>query len=265
MRTEDRYPLALLVLFCVIFAALAIAPAYRQDWLLENVLVLVAVPLLVLTYRRLRFTNFAYTCLFIFFSLHEIGAHYTYSEVPWREWLATMTGGYSGSGAIAGRNHFDRLVHFSYGLLVMPAAWELLQARAAPGRPSLGHELEHLLEGGPVGAPEGVGNKSGGEALPEPFTQPGAGVVTPLGGKLLSDFINDLPQRIPAGIEVAIAAVTEIEFPRYVLSENGLRFLFRELAFEGVVDDLEPRFDEAFVGRPVLLGEGGGADEDFFA
>lgn len=132
MRTEDRYPLVLLVLFCVIFAALAIAPAYRQDWLLENVIVLVAVPLLVLTYRRLRFSNFAYTCLFIFFVLHEIGAHYTYSEVPWREWLATMTGGYSGTGAIAVRNHFDRLVHFSYGMLVMPAAWELLQARATP-------------------------------------------------------------------------------------------------------------------------------------
>ena len=132
MRTEDRYPLVLLVLFSLIFAALAIAPAYRQDWLLENLLVLVAVPSLVLTYRRLRFSNFAYTCLFIFFVLHEIGAHYTYSEVPWREWLATMTGGYSGTGAIAVRNHFDRLVHFSYGLLVMPAAWELLQARATP-------------------------------------------------------------------------------------------------------------------------------------
>ena len=132
MRLEDRYPLVLLALFCVIFVGLAIAPAYRQDWLLENLLVLVAVPSLVLTYRRLRFSNFAYTCLFVFFLLHEIGAHYTYSEVPWREWLATMTGGYSGAGAIAGRNHFDRLVHFSYGLLVMPAAWELLQSRAAP-------------------------------------------------------------------------------------------------------------------------------------
>jgi putative membrane protein len=132
MRTEDRYPLVLLVLFSLIFAALAIAPAYRQDWLLENLLVLVAVPSLVLTYRRLRFSNFAYTCLFIFFVLHEIGAHYTYSEVPWREWLAGMAGGDPGSNAIADRNHFDRLVHFSYGLLVMPAAWELLQARATP-------------------------------------------------------------------------------------------------------------------------------------
>ena len=135
MRTEDRYPLVLLVLFCVIFAVLAIAPSYRQDWLLENLLVFIAVPGLVLGYRRLRFSNFAYTCLFIFFVLHEIGAHYTYSEVPWREWLQAITGGSSEAGATAGRNNFDRLVHFSYGLLLMPAAAELLDARASPRGP----------------------------------------------------------------------------------------------------------------------------------
>ena len=127
MAASDRYPLALLVAFVVIFLLLAIAPAYRQDWLLENLLVFVAVPLLVANYRRLRFSNFAYTCLFVFFVLHEIGAHYTYSEVPWREWLAALAGG--DPRAITGRNHYDRFVHFSYGLLLMPAVWELMQAR----------------------------------------------------------------------------------------------------------------------------------------
>ena len=129
MRPTDRYPLALLVAFIVIFAALAVAPWYRQDWLLENVLVLVAVPTLVLTYRRLRFSNLAYTCLFVFFVLHEIGAHFTYSEVPWREWLAALTGKEAGT---AGRNHYDRFVHFAYGLLLMPAAVELVEARMSP-------------------------------------------------------------------------------------------------------------------------------------
>ena len=85
MRPPDRYPLVLLVAFIAIFAALGVAPRYRQDWLLENLLVLIALPGLVLTYRRLRFSNFAYTCLFVFFVLHEVGAHYTYSEVPWRD------------------------------------------------------------------------------------------------------------------------------------------------------------------------------------
>jgi len=129
MRPPDRYPLVLLVAFIAIFAALGVAPWYPQDWLLENLLVLIAVPGLVLAYRRLRFSNFAYTCLFVFFVLHEIGAHYTYSEVPWREWLAAVTGA---EAAAAGRNHYDRFVHFAYGLLLMPAVRELIEARMSP-------------------------------------------------------------------------------------------------------------------------------------
>ena len=129
MAPSDRYPAALLGLFVAIFVALAVAPWYRQDWLLENLLVFIAVPLLVVNYRRLRFSNFAYTCLFVFFVLHEIGAHYTYSEVPWREWLAVAAGG---DGAIVGRNHYDRFVHFAYGLLLMPAVCELFEQRASP-------------------------------------------------------------------------------------------------------------------------------------
>jgi putative membrane protein len=129
MQPSDRYPLALLVTFLAIFAALGVAPSFRQDWLLENLLVLVAVPGLVLAYRRLRFSNFTYTCLFVFFLLHEIGAHYTYSEVPWRDWLAAVTGA---EATVTGRNHYDRFVHFAYGLLLMPAAVELIEARMSP-------------------------------------------------------------------------------------------------------------------------------------
>jgi putative membrane protein len=39
--------------------------------LLENVIVFVGVPALVVAYRRLRFSNFAYTCLLVFLVLHE--------------------------------------------------------------------------------------------------------------------------------------------------------------------------------------------------
>ena len=129
MSPRDRYPLALLVAFLAIFTVLAVAPSFRQDWLLENLLVFAALPLFVLTYRRLRFSNFAYTCLFVFLVLHEIGSHYTYSEVPWREWLAVLG---LGDGDPAGRNHYDRFVHFAYGLLLMPAAFELITTRMSP-------------------------------------------------------------------------------------------------------------------------------------
>jgi len=41
--------------------------------------------------------------------LHALGAHYTYAKVPYQEWFPFLAGG---------RNQFDRLVHFSYGLLL---------------------------------------------------------------------------------------------------------------------------------------------------
>ena len=59
MNPAERYPAVLLLVFGAIWAALAIAPSYRQDWLLENVLIFVAVPLLVATSRTLRFSNAA--------------------------------------------------------------------------------------------------------------------------------------------------------------------------------------------------------------
>ncbi len=117
---EWRYPLALLAAYGVIWLALAIDPVFRKDWLLENAIVFVAIPLFVLTARRLRFSNFAYTCLFLFFVFHAVGAHYTYSLVPYDDWWQTI-----GGDALEGRNHYDRIVHFLYGLLVTPAAVEI--------------------------------------------------------------------------------------------------------------------------------------------
>ena len=74
VQASDRYPATLLAAFCAVWLFLAVAPSYRQDWLLENVIVFVGVPALIVAYRRLRFSNFAYTCLFVFLVLHEVGA-----------------------------------------------------------------------------------------------------------------------------------------------------------------------------------------------
>jgi len=126
------FVLGLLAAFAAIWTALALAPWYRQDWLLENMLVFAALPLLAWGYRTLPFTRGTYACLFVFLVLHAIGAHYTYSEVPYDRAFEAVTG--ASLNALLGweRNHYDRMVHFLYGLLVTPAAIEILQARAAP-------------------------------------------------------------------------------------------------------------------------------------
>jgi putative membrane protein len=79
----DRLPLMLLIVFAAIWTVLAIAPRYRQDWLLENLPAAVALPILIASHRRLRFSTLSYIGIFSLMALHEIGAHYTYSEVPY--------------------------------------------------------------------------------------------------------------------------------------------------------------------------------------
>ena len=131
MRGE-RVPGALLLAFLGVWVALAIAPNYRSDWLLENTLVFVGVPALAWGYRRLRLSNSSYLLVFAFLVLHEIGAHYTYAEVPYDRWIRTLTGASLDQALGFSRNHYDRLVHFLYGLLLTPAIGELVQARSRP-------------------------------------------------------------------------------------------------------------------------------------
>lgn len=129
-----RFPLVLLAVFLVAAVVLGISPRYRQDWLMENVLVVLALPVLVLGFHRLRFSDASYAALFAFLLLHEIGAHYTYSEVPWARWFSALCGFSLDEAPGLSRNHFDRAIHFAYGLLVTPAAVELVAARtSSPG------------------------------------------------------------------------------------------------------------------------------------
>jgi putative membrane protein len=88
---------------------MAIHPYDLMDWVMENVLVVVGVGLLLFTAKAFPLSRISYTCIFVFMVLHALGAHYTYAKVPYQEWLPALAGG---------RNHFDRLVHFSYGLLL---------------------------------------------------------------------------------------------------------------------------------------------------
>ncbi len=97
---------------------MAITPLDRMDWLLENLLVIVYSILLGLTYRRFQFSNFSYFLFTIFITLHLIGAHYTYAETPLGFWLKDLL--------TLSRNHYDRIVHFSYGLLLAYPMREVL-------------------------------------------------------------------------------------------------------------------------------------------
>ena len=113
-----RYPLVLLVLFLALAAFLAVAPHDRMDWALENGLAVPVVVLLVATARSFPFSKISYTSIFVLLALHEVGAHYTYSLVPYDAWFESLTGRTLNAVLHLHRNHYDRFVHFVYGLLI---------------------------------------------------------------------------------------------------------------------------------------------------
>jgi putative membrane protein len=71
----------------------------------------------VLTYRRFSFSNVAYVQATLFVLLNTVGSHYTYSEVPVGDWMRDAFG--------FSRNHYDRVVHVSFGLLMLRPIREL--------------------------------------------------------------------------------------------------------------------------------------------
>jgi putative membrane protein len=124
---RNRLLQGLVAWYVIVWVGLAISPVDRSDWLLENILAVALVLALVVTYRKFPFSQFSYVLITIFMTLHAIGAHYTYSEVPLGFWLRDVLG--------LSRNHFDRLVHFAFGLLLAYPIRELLVRRAGARDP----------------------------------------------------------------------------------------------------------------------------------
>ncbi len=116
--SHRRFMFLLMIPFLAECVFLAFDVFDRKDWLLENVLVVLALVALVATSRRLPLSRLSYALIFLFLAVHEIGSHYTYAEVPYDQWFLALTG--TSLNGILGweRNNFDRIVHFSYGLLL---------------------------------------------------------------------------------------------------------------------------------------------------
>jgi putative membrane protein len=137
MKTAQQFPrdtiaqnrllkIFLVLLFSFWITAWAFT-ADRINFYIENILVVTGLLLLVFTARRFRFSTVGYTCIFIFLMLHLYGAQYAYTANPLGEWLQTTFK--------LNRNPYDRIVHFSFGfLLVYPARDFMTQKLDIRGR-----------------------------------------------------------------------------------------------------------------------------------
>jgi putative membrane protein len=94
----------------LVIAVSAKDPLMVGDWLLENLLVTFLLVTLITSYQWLRLSDLSYLLIFAFLCIHEWGAHHKYADVPLGEWLKPLLQ--------TNRNHYDRIAHFSFGLLL---------------------------------------------------------------------------------------------------------------------------------------------------
>lgn len=122
-KQQNRFLAVLFWTFLAFWALMAIKPLNRADWLLESILVFLAVPAVLFLHRKMPISTLSYFLIFIFLMLHSVGSHYTYSEVPAgkvvSEWLGFE------------RNQFDRLVHFLWGFLLTIPVFEILRKKVS--------------------------------------------------------------------------------------------------------------------------------------
>lgn len=97
-------------LFLVGWLSTLIGTTDIKNWIMENTLVIIFLSILGLTYRRFQFSDLTYTFIFVYLSLHIYGAMYTYAENPFGYWMKDVFG--------FQRNHYDRIVHFSFGFML---------------------------------------------------------------------------------------------------------------------------------------------------
>ena len=105
-------------IYVLVWIIMAINPKYPQDWLLENVLVFFIFPFILWMDKKHHYTLLSIVLFFIFASLHSLGTHYTYAEMEHFN-VITQFFGFE-------RNHFDRLVHFLFGLLLFRLLFEMI-------------------------------------------------------------------------------------------------------------------------------------------
>ena len=115
---SSGYEFVLLIVVLAILVWSGVHPKDRFTWFMEVFPVLIAVPALVLTHRRFRFTPLAYTLMAIHACILMVGGKYTYAEVPLGFWMERMFG--------FARNHYDRIGHVAQGFVPAIVAREIL-------------------------------------------------------------------------------------------------------------------------------------------
>jgi Predicted membrane protein len=118
---KNRVLQAMMAVYIIVFIILSIRPVNILEWWYESIVPIMAILLLSFFYKNNRLSNTAYFCILTVLVLHAVGSHYTYTACPVGIWISRFLGTH--------RNDFDRLVNFSFGLLISIPVLESIYQR----------------------------------------------------------------------------------------------------------------------------------------
>ncbi|HET6766451.1 MAG TPA: DUF2238 domain-containing protein [Chitinophagaceae bacterium] len=107
---KNIWLLTFMAAFIFVWANSFLGTTDMPNWLLENALSFIFLIFLIVTYRKHQFSDLSYLLICIYLCLHVYGSKHTYAENPLGYWLQDF---FHWS-----RNHYDRIVHFSFGFLL---------------------------------------------------------------------------------------------------------------------------------------------------
>lgn len=103
-----KYPVALLFIVLVIWAWSGIMPHdTRLTWVLETFPLMIALPIILFTYKRFPLTDLTCTLVAVHAVVLVVGGHYSYARVPLGFWMEDWFGWT--------RNNYDKIGHFMQG------------------------------------------------------------------------------------------------------------------------------------------------------
>ncbi len=120
-KTECKVLLAAVTVLFIGFGWNPVAD--RFTWFLENAPILIAVPILIATYKRFSLSRLAYRLIAIHAVILMVGGHWTYAEVPIGNWVRDAFD--------LLRNHYDRLGHLAQGFIPVIVLREFLLRKSS--------------------------------------------------------------------------------------------------------------------------------------
>lgn len=125
--SNKKYHLFLLAVTLVfwIWSVIDVEDSYLT-WFLETVPFMIALPILIFTYRRFPLSSLTYSLIAIHSMILMYGGHYSYAEAPLGFWMGDWFGWT--------RNNYDKIGHLMQGFGPAIYTREIL-ARTSPLRP----------------------------------------------------------------------------------------------------------------------------------